>query len=41
VVEAWQRSLAVSDDDVRVLDFASTPEEAVAVIKQKSRGVIL
>jgi uncharacterized protein (TIGR00730 family) len=41
VVESWQRSLAVSDDDVRVLDFASTPEEAVAVIKQKSRGVIL
>ena len=41
VVESWQRSLAVSDDDVRVLDFASTPEEAVALIKQKSRGVIL
>lgn len=41
VVEAWQRCLAVSDNDVAVLDFASTPEQAVAIIEQKSRGVVL
>jgi uncharacterized protein (TIGR00730 family) len=41
VVEEWKRSLAVSDDDVAALDFAQTPEEAVAVIKEKSPGVVL
>jgi uncharacterized protein (TIGR00725 family) len=39
VVREWQRSLAVSDDDVRILDFAATPEEAVAIIKGKSASV--
>ena len=41
VVEAWQRCLAVSDADVAALDFATTPEEAVRLIKEKSQGVIL
>ncbi|HEY0405631.1 MAG TPA: LOG family protein [Pyrinomonadaceae bacterium] len=41
VVAAWREHLVVSDKDVSVLDFAQTPEEAVAVIKQKSEGVIL
>lgn len=41
VVEQWQKCLAVSDADVAVLDFASTPEEAVAIIKAKSQGVEL
>jgi uncharacterized protein (TIGR00730 family) len=36
VVKAWQRHLAVSDNDVQLLNFAGTPEEAVAIIKQKS-----
>ena len=36
VVEAWQSNLAVSDSDVRMLNFAKTPEEAVAIIKEKS-----
>src|SRR2546429_4240642 len=36
VVKAWQRHLAVSDNDVQMLNFAGTPEEAVAIIKQKS-----
>ena len=39
VVEQWQRYLAVSDADVAALDFASTPEEAVEIIKAKSEGV--
>ena len=41
VVEEWKRSLAVSDADIAALDFARTPEEAVAVIKEKSPGVVL
>src|SRR5262244_1936363 len=28
VVEAWHRCLAVSNDDIAALDFATTPEEA-------------
>jgi uncharacterized protein (TIGR00725 family) len=36
VVEAWQRHLAVSDSDVQILSFATTPEEAVAIIEQRS-----
>ena len=41
LVRAWQQHLAVSDEDVRSLDFASTPEEAVAIIQDKSRGVVV
>lgn len=41
VVKAWRQHLAVSDADIAVLDFANTPEEAVAIIKEKSRGVII
>ena len=39
VVKQWQRYLAVSDEDVKALDFAKTPEEAVCIIKKKSIGV--
>lgn len=41
IVEAWREHLAVSEKDVAALDFANTPEEAVAIIKEKSQGVIL
>ncbi len=41
VVKEWQRQLVVNDDDVRILDFAGTPEAAVAIIKQKSKNVII
>jgi predicted Rossmann-fold nucleotide-binding protein len=41
VVEQWQRFLAVSDTDVRALDFANTAEEAVEIIKTKSQGVVI
>src|SRR5712664_710159 len=41
VVKEWQRHLAVSDADVAALDFASTAEEAVAIVKEKSKGVII
>lgn len=41
IVKAWQEHLAVSETDVAALDFAGTPEEAVAIINQKSQGVIL
>ena len=40
VVEAWQRDLAVTDTDVAMLNFAVTAEEAVAIIKGKSAGVV-
>jgi uncharacterized protein (TIGR00725 family) len=41
VVEAWRKHLVVSDADVAVLNFAETPEQAVSIIKEKSKGVIL
>lgn len=41
VVKAWKANLAVSDDDVATLDFATTAEEAVAIVKEKSKGVTL
>src|SRR6266850_2156037 len=41
IVREWQQHLAVSDNDVAALDFAKTPEEAVSIIKEKSKGVIL
>src|SRR5258705_6735719 len=41
IVRVWQEHLVVSDTDVPALDFARTPEEAVAIINQKSQGVTL
>lgn len=41
VVRSWQASLAVSDADVACLDFASTAEEAVELVKVKSQGVTI
>jgi uncharacterized protein (TIGR00725 family) len=41
IVEAWQKHLVVSERDVGALDFAQTPEQAVAVITEKAKGVIL
>ena len=41
VVKEWQRHLAVNDDDVKILDFAGTPEEAVDIIKEKSADVVI
>ena len=41
IVREWQKHLVVSEADVAALDFARTPEEAVAIIKEKSQGVTL
>src|SRR5207249_7624688 len=41
VVEAWQKNLAVNDNDVQILSFAGTPEEAVAIVKEKSRSIMV
>jgi uncharacterized protein (TIGR00730 family) len=41
IVGEWQRHLAVSDKDVQILDFANSPEEAVEIIKEKSKGVVV
>lgn len=41
IVREWQKHLVVSNEDVSALDFAQTPEEAVAIISEKSQGVIL
>lgn len=41
LVREWQKYLAVSDNDVRALDFADTPEQAVAIIQEKSQGVVI
>ncbi|HEY0003566.1 MAG TPA: LOG family protein [Pyrinomonadaceae bacterium] len=39
VVEAWRLHLDVRERDVKVLDFAATPEEAVSIIAEKCHGV--
>lgn len=41
LVEAWRTHLAVSEQDVSYLDFAETPEQAVQIIFEKSKGVSL
>ena len=41
IVKAWKSHLAVSDRDVQLLNFAGTPEEAVAIIKEKLAGVVV
>jgi uncharacterized protein (TIGR00730 family) len=41
VIEAFRRHLVVSEGDVRLLQFAETPEEAVRYIIEKSEGAIL
>src|ERR1700694_2206977 len=41
LMKELQRHLAVSDDDVRLLDFAAMPEEAIAIIKRKSEAVVV
>jgi len=41
MVREWQRYLAVSDEDVKFLDFANTPEEAVRIIIEKSGLVVV
>ncbi|MCA1593722.1 MAG: LOG family protein, partial [Acidobacteria bacterium] len=39
IIEAFQRHLVVSEQDVALLDFALTPDEAVEIIREKSKGV--
>ena len=39
IVREWQRQLAVSDADVEILRFATTPEQAVDIILRESVGV--
>ena len=39
ILEAWRKHLAVSHEDVALLDLAATPEEAVGIILEKSKGV--
>src|SRR5258706_331984 len=41
IVKEWQRHLVVTDKDVQILDFAATPEAALAIIKAKTEGVIV
>ena len=41
VIECLQKHLVVSERDVLLLDFAETPEEAVSIIIEKSKGAII
>lgn len=41
IVREWQRSLVVSEEDVRALDFALTAEEAVQIIQAKTQSVVV
>ena len=41
LMKDFQRHLAVSDADVALLDFALTPEEAVSIINDKSKDVVI
>jgi len=40
IVREWQRHLAVSDTDIEILRFATTPKVAVDIILQESQGVL-
>jgi uncharacterized protein (TIGR00730 family) len=39
VVEAWKTHLVVNEADISLLDFASTPDEAVTIIDRKAKFV--
>jgi uncharacterized protein (TIGR00725 family) len=39
VVSALKENLVVTDADVSLLDFATTPDEAVGIIDKKSKGI--
>ncbi|HZI17201.1 MAG TPA: LOG family protein [Pyrinomonadaceae bacterium] len=41
VVEALRSHLVVSEADVSLLDFARTAEDAVSIIRDKSKGVVI
>lgn len=41
VIESLREHLVVSEQDVALLDFAATPEEAVRLIIEKSKGVVV
>lgn len=41
VVKEWQRQLAVTNADVEILNFANTPEQAIAIINDKSTDVVI
>lgn len=36
IIKAWQKDLAVTDDDVKLLRFATTSEEAVEIIRREA-----
>jgi uncharacterized protein (TIGR00730 family) len=40
IIDAWQQHLAVGDEDVRLLKFARTPDEAVGIIERESAGAV-
>src|SRR6184192_1628490 len=41
VVREWQQHLAVTDADVNILNFARTPEEAVTIINDQAKNVVI
>jgi uncharacterized protein (TIGR00725 family) len=41
VIGSLREHLVVSEQDVALLDFAATPEEAVGIIIEKSKGVVV
>jgi len=41
LLKEFQRYMAVSDADVGLLNFADTPEQAVAIIREKSSEVVI
>lgn len=41
VLSAWRDNLAVSDDDVSLLDLASDADQAASIIFEKTKGVIV
>jgi predicted Rossmann-fold nucleotide-binding protein len=41
VVREWQRQLAVTDTDVEFLRFATSAEEAVAIVVKESANVTI
>jgi uncharacterized protein (TIGR00730 family) len=40
IITAWQQHLVVNDDDVRLLRFADTPDEAVGIIERECAAAV-
>lgn len=41
IIAAWQKYLVVTDAETSMLNFAASPEQAAAIVMERSRGVVV